>query len=58
MILIDIIIGIALLYLIGKSLVETAYGIFLIGLGLLMTLLSRFFGVLAWISRKIETHNI
>ena len=55
MILIDIIIGLVLIYLIGKSLNETIYGLFLICLGLLMSLISKFFGLLAWIARRIET---
>ena len=55
MILIDIIIGLVLFYLIGKSLIETVYGVFLIALGLLMSTLSKFFGVLADITRKFES---
>ncbi|MEI6178571.1 MAG: hypothetical protein WCS43_16895 [Verrucomicrobiota bacterium] len=57
-IIIDIIIALVLLLLIGKSLIETVYGIFLIFLGLFMNLLSKFFGLLAIISRKLDKHNI
>jgi len=58
MILIDIIIGLVLIFLIGKALVETVYGLFLIFLGLCMSALSKFFGVLAWISRTLDVRGI
>ena len=54
MILIDIVIGLILIVLIGKALTETAYGLFLIALGALMTILSKFFGVLAWVTAKFK----
>ena len=57
-IIIDFIIGIVLLILTGKALVETAYGLWLICLGLLMTSLSKFFGALAWISRRLDKRGI
>ena len=54
MIVIDIVIGLVLVFLFGKAIAETAYGFFLVSLGLLMSLISKFFGMLAWIARRIE----